>query len=95
VDLDNFGEYINSENHESISSLIEENIESLSYKEIVRNNLYNVNSEVLKNIIKTVMKVMLKTEIINKKVRLVGIDSIESLKTPFVLKMSPDESELN
>jgi len=95
ISLENFGEHVNGENWEDVAKLIEDSIESLSYKEIVRNNLHNMKNDILKNVIKSVLKVMLKPEIINKKVKLVATSNIEKFETPFVLKMSPDENELN
>ena len=67
----------------------------MSYKEIIRNNIHGVNTEVLDGIVKSVLKVMLKPEILSKKVRIEAKSEEKAYETPFVLKMSPDENELN
>lgn len=95
VTLENLSEHINADNQQKVSDLIQENIESLSYKEIVRNNIHGVNSEVLDKILKSVLKVILKPEILSKKVRLQTKSEEKAYETPFILKMSPDENELN
>ncbi len=79
-----------------VCQVIRDNVESIGFDYLVRQNMAQLDSEYIPQVLETVLKVLLKAESLQqKKVRFQKLAKQSIYQEEFALKLSPLEDELN